>query len=143
MTCGNLILQISRQYCYSVWGKSCFIWNVYFQFYYWKNNVVFCSLTKIDLFLLSIFIWFVLFCIPGTCVFYNSWKIYFYLHLWSNNQLSCGILRKIFTMRAGDYERIINMIGLKYIHNVFNLFCFTRGLSSNFASNIKQISLNK
>ena len=40
-------------------------------------------------------------CIPGTYIFYNSWGKIFYLHLWSNNQLSCGILRKIFTMRAG------------------------------------------
>ena len=47
-------------------------------------------------------------CIPGTCVFYNSWWKIFFPHPWSNNQLSCGILRKIFTMRAGDYERIIN-----------------------------------
>ena len=37
----------------------------------------------------------------------------FFLHSWSNNQLSCRILRKIFTMRAGDYERIINLIDLK------------------------------
>ena len=48
-------------------------------------------------------------CIPGTCVFWNSWKkIFFFLHSWSNNQLLCSILRKIFTMRAGEYERIIN-----------------------------------
>ena len=41
--------------------------------------------------------------------FYNSSKnIFSPLHSWSNNQLSCGILRKIFTMRAGDYERIVN-----------------------------------
>ena len=40
-------------------------------------------------------------CIPGTCVFYNCWEKSFFLHLW-------GILRKIFTMQAGDYERIIN-----------------------------------
>ena len=30
------------------------------------------------------------------------------LHSWSNNQLSCSILRKIFMMRVGGYERIIN-----------------------------------
>ena len=50
-------------------------------------------------------------CIPGTCIFYNSWKkkiIFFSPHPRSNNQLSCGILRKIFTMRVGDYEQIIN-----------------------------------
>ena len=35
------------------------------------------------------------------------WKNFF-LHLLSNNQLSCSILRRIFTMWAGDYERIIN-----------------------------------
>ena len=35
-------------------------------------------------------------------------KKFFFLHSWSNNQLSCGILRKIFTMREGDYEQIIN-----------------------------------
>ena len=35
-------------------------------------------------------------------------KKFFFLHSCSNNQLSCGILRKIFKMRAGDYERIIN-----------------------------------
>ena len=35
-------------------------------------------MTKVDLFSLSIFILFVLFCIPGTCVFYNSVnKIFF------------------------------------------------------------------
>ena len=62
-------------------------------------------MTKLDLFSLSIFILFVLFCIPGTCVSYNSWKK---IHLWSNNQLSCSILRKIFAMRVGDYEQIIN-----------------------------------
>ena len=56
---------------------------------------------------LSIFILFVLFCIPGTCVFYNSSKKKFFLHLWSNNQFSCGILRKIFTIQVGDYEQII------------------------------------
>ena len=62
-------------------------------------------MTKIDLFSLSIFILFVLFCTPGTHVFYNNWEK---IHLWSNNQLSCGILMKIFTMRAGDYDWIIN-----------------------------------
>ena len=46
-----------------------------------------------------------MFCIPGTYVFYNSWKK---IDLRSNNQLSCDILRKIFTMREGDYERITN-----------------------------------
>ena len=56
---------------------------------------------------LSIFILFVLFCIPGTCVFCNSCKKFFFLYLWSNNQFSCSILRKIFTMQAGDYEWII------------------------------------
>ena len=66
-------------------------------------------MTNIDLFSLSIFIFFVLFCIPGTCAFYNSWKNFFFLSIRDqNNQLSCGILRKVFTMRAGDYERIIN-----------------------------------
>ena len=108
MTKGNLFLQISRQYCYSVWRKLCFIWNVYFQFYHWKKQrcvLFFLYMTKIDLFSLSVFILFFLFCIPGTCIFYNSWKK---IHSWSNNQLSCGILRKIFTMRAGGYERIIN-----------------------------------
>ena len=66
-------------------------------------------MTKIDLFSLSISILFVLFCIPGTYVFYSSWeKNIFFLHLRSNNQLSCGILRKILTMQAGDYEQIIN-----------------------------------
>ena len=41
--------------------------------------------------------------------FYNSSKnIFPPLHSWSNNQLSCSILRKIFTMRAGDYEQIVN-----------------------------------
>ena len=107
MTCGNLFLQISTQYRYSVWGRLCFIWNVYFQFYHWKNNnLVFCSFfiwQKIDLFSLFTFILFALFCIPGTCVFYNWKKI----HSWSNNQLSCGILIKIFRMQAGDYEQII------------------------------------
>ena len=49
------------------------------------------------------------------------WK-FFFLHLWSYNQLSCGILRKIFAMRAGDYERIINYdwpknIILNVLHN--------------------------
>ena len=67
----------------------------------------FLYMTKIHLFSPSIFILFVLFCIPGTCVFYN-WKKNFFLHSWSNNQLSCSILSKIFTMRAVDYERIIN-----------------------------------
>ena len=48
-------------------------------------------------------------CIPGTCIFYNSWeKKTFSPHSRSNNQLSCSILRKIFTMWAGDYEQIIN-----------------------------------
>ena len=65
-------------------------------------------MTKIDLFSLSTFILFILFCVPGTCVFYNSLKKEIFLHSWSNNQLSCGILRKILTMRAGDYERLIN-----------------------------------
>ena len=46
--------------------------------------------------------------IPRTCVFYNSWKKNVFIHSWSNNQLSCGILRKIFTMRVGDYKWIIN-----------------------------------
>ena len=64
-------------------------------------------MTKIDLFSLCIFILFVLFKIPGCCVFYNSWKKFFFLHSWSNNQLSCGIL-EIFTMRANDYGQIIN-----------------------------------
>ena len=91
----------------SVWGKLCFIPNIYFQFYHWKNNFVLFSLymTKIDLFSLSIFMLFVLLCIPGTCVFYNSWKE---IHMWSDNQFSCSILRKIFAMRVGDYEQIIN-----------------------------------
>ena len=35
-------------------------------------------------------------------------KTFFFLRSWSNNQLSCGILRKIFMMLAGDYDRIIN-----------------------------------
>ena len=47
-------------------------------------------------------------CIPGTWVFYNSWGKKMFLHSWLNNQLSCSILRKIFTMWAGDYEQIIN-----------------------------------
>ena len=47
-------------------------------------------------------------CISETCVFYNSWKQNFFLHSCSNNQRSCRILRKIFTMRAGDFERMIN-----------------------------------
>ena len=45
-------------------------------------------------------------CIPGTSVFYNSWEKKFFSP--SSNRLSCSILRKIFRMRAGDYERIIN-----------------------------------
>ena len=110
MTCGNLFLQISRQYCYSVCGTFCFIWNVIFSFIIEKITTLCFVLyaTKIDLFSLSILILFVLFCIPGTGVFYNSWKKFFFLHSWSNNQFSCGTLRKIFTMRAGDYEQMIN-----------------------------------
>ena len=41
-------------------------------------------------------------------VFFTIVGKLFFLHSWSNNQLSCGILRKIFMMQAGDYERIIN-----------------------------------
>ena len=47
-------------------------------------------------------------CIPGTCVFYNSWKKSVFLDSGSNNQLSCSILRKIFMMCVGEYERTIN-----------------------------------
>ena len=62
-------------------------------------------MTEIDLFSLSIFILFVLFCIPGTCVFCNSWKIIFCLHSkLFFNQLSCDILRKIFTMWVGEWN---------------------------------------
>ena len=95
----------------TVFGEVMFYLKCLFSvFYYWKNNIVlfYLYMIKIDLFSLSSFILFVLFCIPGTCVFYNSWKKTFFLHSWSNNQLSPDILRKIFTMRAGDYERIIN-----------------------------------
>ena len=36
------------------------------------------------------------------------------------NQLSCSILRKIFTMRVGDYKRI-TMIGLKGFSNIIGI----------------------
>ena len=74
----------------------------------WQRCVLFFLYkTKIDLFSLSILLLFVLFCIPGICIFGNSWKKNFFLHSWSNNQLLCSILRKIFMMRVDDYERII------------------------------------
>ena len=60
----------------------------------------FLYMTKIDLL-------FVLFCIPGICIFGNGCKKHFFLHLWSNNQLLSGILRKISMMWVDDYERII------------------------------------
>ena len=62
-------------------------------------------MTKIDLFSLSIiflscfvFLEPVLFTIVGKKIFFSPFVI--------NNQ--CGILRKVFTIRAVDYERIIN-----------------------------------
>ena len=61
-------------------------------------------MTKIDLFSLSIFILFLLFCIPGICVFYNSWRKRFF----SIRDQIMRHLREDFLMRAGDYEQIIN-----------------------------------
>ena len=71
------------RFALSLYGKKIFIFTIYFY--------IICF-----------------FCIPGTCVFYNCRRNFFFLHLWSNNQLSCSILRMIFTMWVGDYERIIN-----------------------------------
>ena len=70
----------------------------------------------------------------GTCVFYNSWKIFCFLHSWSNNQLSCDILRKIFTMRAGDYEQIINYSWPYYI--IIMLLLLLSSSSSSSSSSI-------
>ena len=71
----------------------CFVHSLYD-----KNRFIF----TIYFYILSCFVFLepVLFTIVG--------KKFFFLHSCSNNQLSCGILRKIFKMRAGDYERIIN-----------------------------------
>ena len=60
----------------------------------------FLYVTKIDLFSLTIFILIVLFCIPGTCVFYNRWK-----------KIIFSIRDQIInfhTMWVSDYEQIIN-----------------------------------
>ena len=49
---------------------------------------------------------------------------------WSDNQLSCSILRKIFKMRVGDYEQIINYDSLTLVDNqlcnhLFDQFWFS------------------
>ena len=64
------------------------------------------SLYDKNRFIFTIYYIFVLLCIPGTCAFHNSWEKIFFSPFVINNQ--CGILRKVFTIRAVDYERIIN-----------------------------------
>ena len=79
MTCGNLFLQINRQYCYSVFRKLCLFEMFIFSFIIEKITLCFVlPLYDKNRFIFTIFILFVLFCIPGTCVFYNSWKIFFF-----------------------------------------------------------------
>ena len=61
------------------------------------------------------------------CLVLYSWNLFvftiagekfFFLHSWSNNQLSCSIVWKIFTMRVGDYEQIINY-DWPYLHTFY------------------------
>ena len=69
----------------------------------------FLYMTKIDLFSLFIFILFVLFCIPGTCVFYNSLKKKFLSicdQIFNSHVAFWG--RFLWCGWVGDYERIIN-----------------------------------
>ena len=107
MTYSNLFLQISR-HIVTVFGESYVLFEM-FIFNFIIEKITLCFVVFLygkNRFIFTIYFYIIcLFCIPGTCVFYNSWEK---IHSWSNNQLSCGILRKIFTMHASDYERVIN-----------------------------------
>ena len=105
--CGNVFEQISRQYWYSFYGKLCFIWNVYFQCFIIKKWHIFLFLymTKILLYIFLFYLSCFVFLEPA---FFALVGNFFFPHSWSNNRLLCGILRKIFVMRKGDYEQIIN-----------------------------------
>ena len=80
MACGNLFLQIGTVLLQCL-GKVVLFEMFIFSFIIEKITT-FCLVLslyeKIDLFSLSIFTLFVFFCIPGTCVFYNSWKKFFF-----------------------------------------------------------------
>ena len=89
------------------------------------KKITFCSfLTKIDLFSLSIFI-LSCFVFLEPVLFTIVWN-FFFLHSWLNNQLSCSILRKIFTMMAGDYEQIINYDWPNF--SICSQFCFKENI---------------
>ena len=79
----DTIEKITLCFVLSLYDKNRFILTIYFYIIY-----------------LVLYSWNLFFPVVG--------KKSFFLHSWSNNQLSCGILRKILTMRAGDYERINN-----------------------------------
>ena len=73
VTCGNVFLQISRQYCYSVWGKICFIWNVYFQCFIIEKMTTLCfvlSLYDKNRFIFTIYFYII-------CLVLYSWNLCF------------------------------------------------------------------
>ena len=96
----------------------------------------FLYMTNIDLFSLSIFIFFVLFSIPGTCAFYNSWKKNFFLSIRDqNNQLSCRILRKdeLWLALKGSLSCMVNAKSFlaDWIQNRF-MTVYNRGTGRNW-----------
>ena len=98
----------------------------------------FFYMTKIDLFSLSILNYLSCFVFLEPVFFTIVGKNFFFLHSWSNNQLSCGILWKIFKMRAGDYERIINYDWPYHYKNTLDLLiCHSLKLIQSFPFNIQ------